>query len=166
MVARDKAPGRKRVSLRMTPRQALAFVNKRGIVLESARGPVPSLAETIAGEPLRGSWWGHPKGDAIFVCSRSIRDSNDILTCRLIQGKVTYVHRRLWPALVRLLGNFEADRLAPIRETHTRTGKHKVKTVSFSRWVSPEVVRQGARLSVEEAMALLEEAGMKMRSTK
>lgn len=150
----------------MTPRQALAFVEKRGIVLESARGPVPSLAETIAGEPLRGSWWGHPKGDAIFVCSRATRNSNDVLTCRLIGGKVTYVHRRLWPALVRLSGNFEADRLAPIREIHTATGKHKVKRVAFSRWVSPEEVRKSARLSVEEAVALLEEAGMKIRSTK
>ena len=150
----------------MTPRQALAFVEKRGIVLESARGPVPSLAETIAGEPLRGSWWGHPKGDAIFICSRAIRNSTDVLTCRLIDGKVTYVHRRLWPALVRLSGNFKADRLAPIREIHTAAGKHKVKTVSFSRWVSPEEGRKSARLSVEEAVGLPEETGMKIRSTK
>lgn len=150
----------------MTPRQALAFVEKRGIVLESARAPVPSLAEAIAGEPLRGSWWGHPKGDAIFVCSRAIRNSNDILTCRLIDGKVTYVHRRLWPALVRLSGNLKPDRLAPIREIHTAAGKHKVKTVSFSRWVSREEVRKSVRLSVEEAVAMLEEAGMKIRSTK
>ena len=150
----------------MTPRQALAFVEKRGIVLESAHGPAPSLAETIAGEPLRGSWWGHPKGDAIFVCSRAIRNSNDVLTCRLIDGKVTYVHRRLWPALVRLSGNFKADRLAPIREIHTAAGKHKVKTISFSRWVSRAEVRKGARLSLEEAVALLEEAGMKLRSSK
>jgi len=149
----------------MTPRQALAFVEKRGIVLESARGPVPSLAETIAGEPLRGSWWGHPKGGAIFVCSRALRNSNDVLTCRLIDGKVTYVHRRLWPALVRLSGNFKPDRLAPIREIHTATGKHKVKSVSFSRWIAPEEVRKSARLSVEKAVALLEEVGMKIRST-
>jgi hypothetical protein len=150
----------------MTPRQALAFVKKRGIVLESARGAVPSLAETIAGEPLRGSWWGHPKGDAIFVCSRTIRNSNDVLTCRLIDGKVTYVHRRLWPALVRLSGDFKADRLAPIKEIHTAAGKHKVKTVSFPQWVSPEEVRKSAGLSVEGAMTVLEKAGMTIRSPK
>jgi hypothetical protein len=38
----------------MTSRQALAFIRKHGVVLESARGPVPSLAEVIAREPLRG----------------------------------------------------------------------------------------------------------------
>jgi hypothetical protein len=144
----------------MTPRKALAFVEKRGLVLESARGPVPSLAETIAGEPIRGSWWGHPKGDSIFACSRLIRNSKDVLTCRLIDGKVTYVHRRLWPALVRLSDNFNADRLAPIKEIHTAAGKHRIDTVPFSQWVSPKERRTGSKLSAEQAIALLEGAGM------
>lgn len=144
----------------MTPRQALAFVEKCGIALESGRGPVPSLAETIAGEPIRGSWWGHPKGDAIFVCSRAIRRSKEVLTCRLIGGKVTYVHLRLWPALVRLAGNFKADRLAPIREIHTATGKHKVETEAFSRWVPQAELQKAARLSTEDAIGLLESAGL------
>lgn len=150
----------------MTPHQALAFVEKCGIVLESARGPVPSLAETIAGEPIRGSWWGHAKGDAIFVCSRAIRRSKEILTCRLIDGKVTYVHRRLWPALARLAGRFKADRLAPIREVHTAAGKHRVETVAFSEWLAKDELQKSRSLSVEQAIALLEEAGMKVRLTK
>jgi hypothetical protein len=40
----------------MSPKEAIAFVKRHGIVLESARGPVPSLAEAVAGEPIRGSW--------------------------------------------------------------------------------------------------------------
>ena len=144
----------------MTPRKALAFVEKRGIVLESARGPVPSLAETIAGERIRGSWWGHPKGDSNFACSRAIRSAKDVLTCRLIDGKVTYVHRRLWPALVRLSDNLGADRLARITEIHTAAGKHRIETVPFSRWISPAEMREGARLSKEQAIALLERAGI------
>ena len=144
----------------MTPRQALAFVEKRGIVLESARGPVPSLAEAIAGKPIRGSWWGHPKGNTIFACSRAIRASKDVLTCRLIEGKVTYVHRRLWPAIVRLSDNFRADRLAPIKEVHTAAGKHRIETVPFSRWIPRDEIRKGARLSMEQAIALLEGAGI------
>ncbi len=144
----------------MTPRQALIFVEKRGIVLESARGPVPSLAETIAGEPIPGSWWGHPKGDAIFACSRAIRRSKDVLTCRLINGKVTYVHRRLWPALVRLSGELKADRLAPISEIHTAAGKHRTETAAFSKWVPADVIASAAKLSPDQAIALLESAGM------
>jgi hypothetical protein len=144
----------------MTPRQALTFVKKCGIALESGRGPVPSLAETIAGEPLRGSWWGHPKGDAIFACSRAIRNSKDVLTCRLVDRKVTYVHRRLWPALARLSGDFKADRIAAIREIHTTEGMHRIEKVAFSKWVSADVRRKSASLSVEKATALLESAGL------
>ena len=86
----------------MSPKQALAFVKKHGVVLQAARGPVPSLAEAVAGEPIRGSWWGHPKGQAIFLAAEAIGESPDVLVCKLVEGKVTYVHRRLWPALVRL----------------------------------------------------------------
>ena len=49
----------------MSAADALAFVERHGIVLESARhAAIPSLAEAIAGEPIRGSWWAHPKGRA------------------------------------------------------------------------------------------------------
>jgi hypothetical protein len=86
----------------MTARHAIAFVKTKGVVLESARGPAPDLAERVADEPISGSWWGHRKAAQIFHCSRTVRDSNELLVCRLVEGKVTYVHRRLWPALVNL----------------------------------------------------------------
>src|SRR6266851_9298228 len=87
---------------RVTRQQALAFVEKHGVVLQAARGPVPSFAEFVAGERIRGSWWGHPKGHEIFRLTEAVIDSGQVLVCKLIDGKVTYVHRRLWPALVRL----------------------------------------------------------------
>jgi hypothetical protein len=144
----------------MTARQAVAFVEKCGIVLESARGTVPSLSETIAGGPIQGSWWGHPQADRIFVCTRAIRNSKDVLTCRLIEGKVTYVHRRLWPALARLSENFKADRLAAIREIHTSAGMHKILTLPFSQWLSANENHCRSSLSVGDAIAMFEGAGM------
>ena len=57
----------------MTSRQALAFVRQHGVVLEAAFGPVPSLAEVIAGGPVRGSWWSHPKSHEIFAVTRAVR---------------------------------------------------------------------------------------------
>lgn len=139
----------------MTPKQAFAFVKKSGVVLESGRGPVPSLAEAIAGAPIRGSWWAHPKAHTIFLCSRAIRASADVLVCRLVAGKVTYVHRRLWPALVRLAGRFDIDRLAAIREVHTTSGKHEVKVTPFAEWVPNEVKRAARKLTLEEAVSVL-----------
>ena len=88
----------------MTAAQALAFIKRHGIVLESARGPVPSFAAKVAGEPIDGVWWSHPKGNEISLLSRVIRESPEVLVCRIVVGKVTYVHRHLWPALVVLAG--------------------------------------------------------------
>jgi hypothetical protein len=93
----------------MTPKQAIAFVKANGAVLESGRGLAPSLAEAIAGAPIRGSWRAHPKANTIFLCSRAIRESADALVCRLVGGKVTFVHRYLWPVLVCLAGRFDAN---------------------------------------------------------
>jgi hypothetical protein len=139
----------------MTPKQALSFVKINGIVLESGRGPVPSFAQAIVGKPIRGNWWAHPKGNMIFLCSRAIRNSKDVLVCRLIGGKITYIHRRLWPALVRLADRLDADRLAAIREIHTASGKHKIEVTAFREWIPADVIQAAAKLTAEEAATLL-----------
>lgn len=139
----------------MTSEQAVAFVQVQGIVLESARGTVPNLAEAVAGEPIRGSWWAHPKASDIFSCSRAVRQSGDVLVCRLVGGKVTYVHRRLWPALARLAERFNVQWLASIQEVHTATGKHEVLTTAFSDWLADDVQRAAEQLTEEEAVSLL-----------
>ena len=45
----------------MTTAESLAFVRTHGVVLESASGPVPSLAEAIGRGLIEGSWWGHAR---------------------------------------------------------------------------------------------------------
>ena len=134
----------------MTVHLALAFIRKQGVVLESARGPVPSLAEVVAGEPIRGSWWSHPKSHEIFAVTRAVRDSDDVLVCRLINGKITFVHRRLWPALVRAAGRLRIVHLSRVSEVHTSSGRHVTQEVPFPDWV-PSNVRAAARTLSEEA---------------
>jgi hypothetical protein len=141
----------------MTPLQALAFIRQHGVVLEAAHRPVKSLAEVIAGERIRGSWWSHPKGHEIFAVTRAIRDSDDVLVCRLVKGKVTFVHRRLWPALVRAAGHVPPDRLSQMREVHTSSGHHVTQEVPFPKWV-PASIRAAAR-SISEKSALAEFGG-------
>jgi len=150
----------------MTGREAVAFVRQHGVVLQSARGPAPSLAEEIAGGPIRGSWWGHPKGQEIFVASEAIADSRDVLVCRLIGGKVTYVHRRLWPALVRLAGRFRKTQLAMVRNEHTASGAHRVRRQAFPAWVPASVMKEAKALSVAEAEASLQAIGAFMSELK
>src|SRR6478736_240953 len=79
--------------------EPLEWLREQGMVLQSARGPVPNVTEYVAGEPIRGSWWGHPAGHEIFAVLTHLMSSPDVVATRLINGKITLVHRRLWPAL-------------------------------------------------------------------
>lgn len=100
---------------------------------------------------MSGSWWAHPKANKIFRLSRAIRRSPDVLVCRLVEGKITYVHRRMWPALVRVAGRFSKPRLAAVKEVHTPTGKHKLLVTPFPEWVPKEVLRVAQKLTEKEA---------------
>ena len=138
-----------------TLEEALSFVETNGIVLESAHGRVPTFADFVAGERV-SRWWGHPKGQLIFALTRALRDSPDVLTCRLIDNKITYVHRRLWPALVKLSGELDASNLGAIREEHLPGGKHELRVTEFPKWVPAEILAESKRLAQHEAKAMLD----------
>jgi len=70
-----------------------------GLLLE-ADAALPNVAALVAGSPVRGSWWSHPAGRAIYAVTQMLERHPDALAVRLVGGKVTWVHRRLWPALV------------------------------------------------------------------
>ena len=139
----------------MSAMDALAFIEQRGAVLVAAKGPVPRLIEVILGEPIQGSWWGHARGHAIYAVLQQLQDCPELLTCRLIGDKVTLLHRRLWPALVRLQGRFRREQLAQIRQEHTPSGKHINRVVHFPSWVPPEVEAAAQRLSERQAEQIL-----------
>ena len=97
---------------------ALAFVRRHGVVLVSAKGRGPNLVEAIAGEVVKGSWWGRADGKHIFAVLSAVTESDEVLVCRLVDGKVTLVHRRLWPALVRLADAFARPNRSSARRPH------------------------------------------------
>lgn len=139
----------------MTAVEALRFVHDHGAVLVAAKGPLPRLAEAIAGAPIRGSWWAHPKGREIFAILQELGNSPDILVCRLINGHVTFVHRRLWPALVRMAANFKPERLAQVRQEHTPSGRHVNHETPFPKWVPQDILEASQSLSEAQARRML-----------
>jgi len=79
--------------------RALDALSDRGLLLlhDAKR---PSLTTLVAGTPVRGSWWGHPAGRHIFQVASALDDHPDVAFIPLVDGKVTLVHRSLWPALL------------------------------------------------------------------
>lgn len=138
----------------MTPEAALDYVQRHGVVLASARGPVPRLVDTIVGGPVKGSWWAHPKGRQIYALFQFLENAPEVLVCRLVEDRISFVHRRLWPALVRLAPRLPPERLARIRQVHTESGRHQNRETAFPQWVPPEVVQQARELGEAEAAAM------------
>lgn len=79
--------------------RVLAALREHGLLFEADR-EAPSVASIVAGEPIAGSWWSHPAGRAIFATCAWLHDHADVTCAKLVRGKRTYVHRKLWPALL------------------------------------------------------------------
>jgi len=133
----------------------VGWIRRQGMVLESARGPLPSLAERVAGEPIRGSWWSHPAGHEIFAAIEAVRESPAVVATRLVNGRVTLIHRRLWPALVRVADQLPAERLASLREEHTPSGSHRTTEIPFPSWVPAGIRTEANALTAQAAFGQL-----------
>jgi len=56
--------------------------------------------QVLTGAFPRGSWWKHPEANRIYDALERAGQHPDIVLVKLVAGKVTYVHRALWPALL------------------------------------------------------------------
>ena len=133
----------------------LAYVEAQGVVLVSAKGPAARLVEAIAGEAIVGSWWSHPRAHEIFAVLSQVCESEQVLVCRLVNGKVSLVHRRLWPALARLADRLPPERVCRVRQEHTASGHHVSHEERFPEWVPAEVMQQARSMTESEALAVL-----------
>ena len=133
----------------------MAWVKVHGVVLQSAHGPLANVAEFVAGGPIRGSWWGHDAGKAIYSVLSALDESADIVTTRLVNGKLTLIHSRVWPAIVRVADELGVERLGAVHQEHTTRGTHRRFDVSFPLWVPRDVQALAVQLSRDQAFSLL-----------
>ena len=132
---------------------SLGFVAVHGIVLQSPRHPaVPTLTEAIVGGRIRGSWWGHPRAHEIYRSLQAVYASPDVVATRLVDGKVTLVHRRVWPALAALERAGRVDRrgLVRVTEEHTASGRHRRLEEPFPEWLPPGLALPGEEEAVRQ----------------
>jgi hypothetical protein len=61
---------------------------------------LPCVTRIVTGGPISGSWWGHPSGGAIYELMTTLESDSEILQTKLVSGKVTMVHRDLWPSIL------------------------------------------------------------------
>jgi hypothetical protein len=61
---------------------------------------LPSVTSLVAGEPIRGSWWSHPRSNLIYWVLEELGESRELLQLKLARGKLTLLHRALWSPLL------------------------------------------------------------------
>lgn len=127
---------------------------KHGMLLQSdAR--LPSLTRLIAGERVSGSWWSHPKAHAIFDMVEQLSDHPDAVTTKLLSGKRTYVHGKLWPHLLSIATARAPWQLAGISRTTLLVLK-RVEKEQVIRSDQVESSRRSGQASAGEAARELE----------
>jgi hypothetical protein len=92
-------PGVAPTEVRRHTAAALEALARTGLLLKQDK-QLPSVIGLIAGAPLPGSWWSHPRGRLMFQVLATIADHPDVLLTKLLFAKDTLVHRVLWPALL------------------------------------------------------------------
>lgn len=109
-----------------------------------------NVVTVMTGERVKGSWWSHPKAQEIFDAIEALPEDQVIAT-KLVGGKVTFVHRSLWPDLVAVAtGEREY-------QVHTESGRHEKRHEPWGAWAKRMKVRAtrdaaAARRRLEEAV--------------
>jgi hypothetical protein len=81
--------------------RVLGELEERGILLVTDPA-LPSVTGIVAGEAVTGSWWTHPRSQEMYAVLSSLEAEQGVLVVKLIEGKQTLVHRKLWPQLLAL----------------------------------------------------------------
>jgi hypothetical protein len=82
-----------------------AVLEERGALLRQDL-TLPCVTTLIVGEPIHGSWWGHRENKLIYDTLGRLEA--ETARVKLLNDKVTLVHRRLWPELV-AIGQSRSD---------------------------------------------------------
>ncbi len=132
--------------------RVLSCLERDGLLmLSDAR--LPSLVSLVVGEPVRGSWWGHPRGEAIHILSTQLRAHPDVIALRFVRRKITYVHRHRWPELLGVATSGEQWQTKGI-SSGARIIFRKVKESGFVRSDDPALL--SSRSSRERRVCIRE----------
>jgi hypothetical protein len=93
-------------------------VHDRGLLLLQDR-KLTCAVRIVSGGVVQGSWWSHPEANRIYAVLEDVTRRPEILVAKLVSGKVTLIHRRLWPAFISVATAREAWQMRGL-STHAR----------------------------------------------
>jgi hypothetical protein len=136
--------------------QILEFVQGNKIVTESARAAVPAVVRFMVAHDYSGNWWSLPNSSLIYNALQAVKESSELLVCRLVEGKVSYVHRECWAPLSVLQDYLPHEALAKVQEVHLPSGRHTTSALLLSEWMPADVRKEAAGMTTADAVDRLE----------
>ncbi|MFP2927947.1 RNA methyltransferase [Pyxidicoccus sp. 3LG] len=85
-----------------TLNDAVELVHTHHVITEVPTHGPASLVEKVLGGRPSGSWREHSKGRLAYRLGRMLRASPEVLSVRLVEGKVAFVDPTLWPSVYRV----------------------------------------------------------------
>ena len=144
---------RKNIPYKLSSTILKEFIKSEKIVMESAKSNIPSIVHFIVGHDFKGSWWGLPYSSLIYNTLVELRSWEEILVCRLIKRKITYVDYDILPFLIRLADEFPSEGLYKIKEIHTAQGSHRKQIFKLNESLSTaDLFKRSIKLSRNEAI--------------
>jgi hypothetical protein len=127
----------------------LAALRQRKWLLQ-ADAELPSVATLVVGEPIAGSWWGHPESNRVYWVLEELDESPEILRVKLVKGKTTLVHRALWPEVIAVATSnepWQTAKLSPAAKSLlARVRKHGTQRLDqLERWSAAKKPGEAAR---------------------
>ena len=136
----------------------LQTLKRVGFLMETDAS-LPSVSGLIARETVSGSWWSHKAAQRIFSTLGQLEDHRDVIFTKLISGKVTLVHRKLWSEIFSL-GTSHApwqlnDLSKPARALFDKVNKQGTLRTDQLDWPKAEKAKPGDMARVLEKKILV-----------
>jgi hypothetical protein len=131
----------------MTPNLAIVEREFERIGLLMNHDPaLPSFTALVTGTPFGGSWWSHPQAREIYRLLQHFHRDAGALSAKLVNGKVTFINKRLWPSLLNAVRSRAAwqrgDLSVEARALHRAVQRHR--SIRADRLRTPPASARGA----------------------
>jgi hypothetical protein len=137
-----------------TVESLLAHLETNGLLLQHDKA-LPCLTTLVANTSIQGSWWAHPQAHTIYALLNALAAHPDVVTVKLVFGKATFAHRRLWPAILGIASAHEAwqftelsDQARTLYESVERQGMLRA-TGSYAKELERRLLVHSAQVHTE-----------------
>ncbi|MER9056730.1 hypothetical protein [Mesorhizobium sp. M0910] len=83
-------------------KDAKKYLESQGLIPLSPAEGLVSLVDLILGPGVTGNWWSHHRANDAYNAYSALANDPDVIVIKLIDYKVTLIHRSLWACVFKI----------------------------------------------------------------